>query len=96
LGEQWNTRIVASVRPIITTGPYRYVRHPNYTIVIVEMFALPLVYCAYLTAAVCSLLNAVVLWQRIQAEEQALSAQPEYSRLMAGKPRFLPVLYGGR
>ncbi len=96
LGEQWNTQIVASVRPVVTTGPYRYVRHPNYTIVIVEMFALPLVHCAYLTAIACSALNAVVLWQRIQAEERILLAQPEYRRVMAGKPRFLPVRRRGR
>lgn len=92
LREQWNTQIVASVRPIVTTGPYRYVRHPNYTLVIVEMFALPLVHCAYLTTVVCSVLNAAVLWQRIQAEEQMLLAHPEYRRVMAEKPRFLPVL----
>lgn len=96
LGEQWNTQIVASVRPIVATGPYRYVRHPNYTIVIVEMLALPLVHCAYLTAVVCSLLNALVLSQRIEAEETMLFEQPEYRRVMARKPRLLPVLRRGR
>src|SRR5206468_1434758 len=43
-------QIVVSARPVVDTGPYRYVRHPNYTIVIGEMFALPLVHSAYLTA----------------------------------------------
>ncbi|MBI3249719.1 MAG: hypothetical protein HYZ50_24755 [Deltaproteobacteria bacterium] len=95
LGEQWNTQIVAAVRPIVATGPYRYVRHPNYTIVIAEMVALPLVHCAYLTAVVCSLLNALVLWRRIQAEERMLFGQPEYLRAMARKPRFLPALRRG-
>jgi len=90
LGEQWNTHIVTSTRPIIDTGPYRYVRHPNYTIVIIEMFALPLVHSAYVTASICSTLNAVVLWRRIHQEEAALFARPEYATRMGTKPRFLP------
>lgn len=95
LGEQWNTQVMASTRPIIDTGPYRYVRHPNYTIVIIEMFALPLVHTAYLTASVCSALNAYALWQRLRIEETALLARPDYRHKMAGKPRFLPVRGGG-
>jgi methyltransferase len=90
LGEQWNTQIVIASRPIVDTGPYRYVRHPNYAIVIVEMFALPLVHSAYLTALVCSLLNGVVLWQRIRYEEAALFTHPDYVRKMGAKPRFFP------
>lgn len=96
LGEQWNVQIIVSRGPIIDTGPYRYVRHPNYTIVITEMFALPLVHSAYLTALVCSALNAAVLRQRIRHEEAALAARPEYVTKMAAKPRFLPSLVGGR
>jgi methyltransferase len=91
LGQQWNTQIMTSARAIIATGPYRYVRHPNYTIVIVEMFALPLVHSAYVTACVCSALNAVVLQQRICLEEAALLQKPAYRRTMASKPRFLPT-----
>jgi methyltransferase len=96
LGEQWNTQVVASTRPIVDTGPYRYVRHPNYTIVIVEMFALPLTHTAYLTALVCSVLNAFVLRTRIQLEEAVLFSQSDYVVKMAGKPRFLPARGGGR
>jgi methyltransferase len=90
LGEQWNVQIVTSTRPIVESGPYRYVRHPNYAIVIVEMFALPLVHSAYITALVCSLVNAVVLRERIRHEEAALFARPEYLSKMALKPRFVP------
>jgi len=90
LGEQWNVQIVTSARPIVENGPYRYVRHPNYTIVIVEMFALPLVHSAYATALVCSLVNAVVLRERIRHEEAALFTRPEYLSKMARKPRFVP------
>lgn len=96
LGEQWNTQIVTSTRPIVDTGPYRYVRHPNYTIVIMEMFAVPLVHTAYLTALACSLLNAMVLRARIQREEAALFARPDYATHMARKPRFLPTRVRGR
>jgi methyltransferase len=90
LGEQWNVQIVTTSRPIVDSGPYRYVRHPNYTIVIVEMFALPLVHSAYVTALVCSMMNAFVLRERIRHEEAALFARPEYVSKMAAKPRFLP------
>jgi methyltransferase len=96
LGEQWNTQVVASTRPIVATGPYRYVRHPNYTIVIIEMFALPLTHTAYLTAFVCSVMNAFVLHARIQLEETMLFSRPDYAGKMAGKPRFLPARGGGR
>ena len=91
LGEQWNVRVVKSRLPIVNSGPYRYVRHPNYTIVTVEMFALPLVHSAYLTALTCSIVNVFVLWQRIRYEEAALFAHPEYAVKMGAKPRFLPA-----
>jgi methyltransferase len=96
LGEQWNVHIVTSALPVVDHGPYRYVRHPNYTIVILEIFALPLVHSAYLTALFFSLFNAGVLWQRIHLEEAALWARPEYVAKMGGKPRFLPALTRGR
>jgi methyltransferase len=95
LGEQWNVQIVTSEHPIVDTGPYRYVRHPNYTIVIIEMFALPLVHSAYLTALACSVLNTIVLRVRIQREEAALFMRPDYSVKMASKPRFFPTCGGG-
>jgi methyltransferase len=96
LGEQWNVQIVVSTRSLVDCGPYRYVRHPNYTIVISEIFALPLVHSAYLTALVFSALNAGVLWQRILYEEAALSVRPDYLAKLGTKPRFLPALSRGR
>jgi methyltransferase len=96
LGEQWNTQIMFSPHPIVQSGPYRYVRHPNYTIVITEMFALPLVHSAYLTALLCSIANAVVLCQRLRREEAVLAARPDYVAKMGAKPRFLPSLTKGR
>jgi len=92
LGERWNTRIIVvpGWTPA-TTGPYRYVRHPNYVIVVVELAALPLVHSAYLTAAVFTLANLALLWVRIRAEESALAQWPDYHAAMGGKPRFVPA-----
>jgi methyltransferase len=79
---------------VVTTGPYAYVRHPNYAIVIVELFALPLVHGAWITCAACTALNAIVLASRIPAEERVLSAIPGYREAMGDKPRFVPRLRG--
>lgn len=92
LGERWSTRIVlVPGEPPITGGPYRFVRHPNYLAVALEVLCVPLVHGAYLTAAVFTAANAVVLAVRIRAEERALGTAWEAA--MAGRPRFVP---GGR
>jgi methyltransferase len=92
LGPAWNVRIVVipDAEPI-TRGPYRVLRHPNYLAVVLEMLALPLIHGAWLTAAVASVVNGLLLRVRIPAEEAALG--PLYSRAFAGRPRLLP---GGR
>ncbi|WP_437680032.1 isoprenylcysteine carboxyl methyltransferase family protein [Sorangium sp. So ce131] len=89
LGEQWNVRIIVvpGARPV-SGGPYRYLRHPNYAAVIVEMAALPLIHGAWLTALVFSALNAAVLAVRIRAEEEALG--PAYAAEMGALPRLVP------
>ena len=74
LGPQWNTRIVVVPGlPLVDHGPYRWLRHPNYVAVVVEVAALPLVHTAWLTAIVFSAVNAVVLSVRIPAEQRALA-----------------------
>ena len=74
LGPRWNTRvIVVPGLPLVTGGPYRVLRHPNYVAVVAEGLALPLVHTAWVTAAVFTVLNAVLLLRfRIPAEERAL------------------------
>jgi methyltransferase len=74
LGLRWNTRvIVVPGLPLVTAGPYRRLRHPNYVAVVVEGFALPLVHTAWVTALAFTLLNALLLVRfRIPAEERAL------------------------
>jgi methyltransferase len=77
LGRQWNTRvIVVPGLPRVTGGPYRFTSHPNYVAVVVEGFALPLVHSAWITAAVFTVCNAVLLWVRIRVENQALAQLP--------------------
>ena len=74
LGRQWNTRvIVVPGLPLVSGGPYRLLRHPNYLAVVLEGAALPLVHSAWATAAGFTVLNAVLLARRIQVEEQALA-----------------------
>jgi methyltransferase len=58
--------------PLIRRGPYRFVNHPNYVVVIGEIAVLPLVFGLWEVAVIFSLLNAVVLIIRIRAENQAL------------------------
>lgn len=73
LGPRWTTRIIVLPdAPLITTGPYRFMPHPNYMVVAAEILVLPLVFGLVWYAAVFSLLNAIVLWIRIRAEEAAL------------------------
>lgn len=73
LGEQWSTRVVVVPGgPLVTRGPYRYLRHPNYVAVVVEGIALPLVHTAWVTAAAFTIANAAVLRVRIRCEEAAL------------------------
>jgi methyltransferase len=74
LGRQWNARvIVVPGAQRVTSGPYRWMRHPNYVAVVVEGFALPLVHSAWVTAAVFTLANAVLLTVRLRDEERALA-----------------------
>ena len=74
LGENWNTRIlvVPGVEPV-ARGPYRYLRHPNYVVVAVEILTFPLIFGAWVTALAFSALNAVLLFVRIGEENRALA-----------------------
>jgi methyltransferase len=73
LGDRWNVRvIVVPGEALVVRGPYRYVRHPNYLAVAIEVATLPLVHGAYLTAIAFSAMNAALLRVRIRTEEAAL------------------------
>lgn len=73
LGESWNTKIlVVPGARAVSRGPYRYLSHPNYVVVVVEILAFPLVFGAWITALVFTVLNAAVLRVRIGEENRAL------------------------
>jgi methyltransferase len=75
LGRQWNTRvIVVPGLSRISSGPYRWLPHPNYVAVVVEGVALPLVHTAWVTAVAFTVLNAWLLTVRIRCEEEALAS----------------------
>jgi len=94
LGPAWNVRaaVPPDVKPV-TWGPYRYIRHPNYLAVILEFAAVPLVAGAWISAVVLSALNAIVLVDRISAEEGLLNESAAYRRAFAGRARFIPGVF---
>ncbi|HVO15039.1 MAG TPA: isoprenylcysteine carboxylmethyltransferase family protein [Alphaproteobacteria bacterium] len=76
LGRYWTTRIITLPgTALVRSGPYRFVRHPNYLVVVGEIAILPLVFGAWPIALVFSLLNAALLWQRIRLEDTALASR---------------------
>jgi methyltransferase len=94
LGEHWNVQVMNSTNlGVVTSGPFRYVRHPNYAAVFVEMLVLPLIHTAWITALAGSLGHILVLSQRLATEERVLFSDAHYRAAMAGKPRFLPGLF---
>lgn len=73
LGTRWTTRvIVLPGAPLVTGGPFRFLRHPNYCVVVGEIAALPLAFGLVWVAVVFSLLNAWMLVVRIRSESAAL------------------------
>jgi methyltransferase len=93
LGPHWNVQVVGSLSlGVVTGGPYRFVRHPNYVAVFVELLALPLVHGAWLTALGGGALHLLILRRRVAVEEAVLEADAAYREAMAAKPRFVPRL----
>jgi methyltransferase len=77
LGRRWNTRVIVVPGLVpVTSGPYRFLAHPNYVAVVVEGIALPLVHEAWLTALVFTGANAALLRVRVRAENAALRTLP--------------------
>ena len=74
LGPRWTTRIIVlRGAPLVKAGPYRFVSHPNYVVVVAEIAVLPLVFGLWQVALIFSALNAAVLTIRIRAENRALA-----------------------
>ncbi len=76
LGIYWNTKIlIERHHRVIRKGPYRFIRHPNYLAVVIEICIVPLILSCYLTAVTFSLLNALALTRRIRMETRALNGE---------------------
>jgi len=73
LGSRWTTRIITVPgERLVRRGPYRFISHPNYLVVVGEIAVLPLVFGLWAHALVFSVLNALVLAVRLRAETEAL------------------------
>ncbi|MEO8098942.1 MAG: isoprenylcysteine carboxylmethyltransferase family protein [Acidobacteriota bacterium] len=94
LGTRWNVQVLSASRlgVITAAGPYRWVRHPNYSAVFIEMLALPLIHSAFFVAFFGALLHAVILYQRVTLEEAVLRRDPSWKAAFEHRPRFLPGL----
>jgi 1,4-dihydroxy-2-naphthoate octaprenyltransferase len=97
LGPHWNVAIVDSIADagkrgltVVCQGPFRWIRHPNYVAVFVELLALPLIHAAWFTAVLGSAAHVWVLRHRVRSEEAVLLGHPSYQAAMADKPRFVP------
>lgn len=94
LGRSWNVRVVSKTDyPIVTAGPYRWIRHPNYLVVILELAFVPLIFGLWRSAVILSVANAVVLFFRIRLEERVLSRHRAWLAAFADKARFVPGLF---
>jgi methyltransferase len=91
LGRAWNARaVVDPALGVVTGGPYRWIRHPNYLAILLEFLAVPAAGGAWISMVLLNALHLPLLARRIQREEALLGRVPGYAEAMAGKGRFLP------
>ena len=99
LGSFWNVSVLTkgdSENNFISSGPYRYIKHPNYLVVILELCTLPLIGDAPITALLFTLANGILLGRRIPLEEESLFKITGYRDVMGSKPRLIPKLASPR
>ena len=97
LGEQWNTQVMSpkhseADQGVVSIGPYRFIRHPNYLAVILEFISLPLLGGALITTLIWSAFNGAVLIYRIKLEEAHLIKRPGYEQSVGRLPRLIPSI----
>ncbi len=91
LGPYWTMRVlVLPESKVVTNGPYRWIRHPNYIAVTMEIAAIALFGKSYWTLTIVLLSFLVVLVLRVRLEEEALLRYTDYSGRMSEKKRFVP------
>ncbi len=80
LGRYWTTRIITVPgAALVSNGPYRFLRHPNYAVVIAEIAVLPLIFQAWVIAILFSVLNLLLLRHRVRIEDEALAERRQGS-----------------
>ena len=94
LKQFWTIKVLSMQgQKVATEGMYKYIRHPNYGIVILEFIFLPLLFKAYFTMIMFSFLNLFVVYKRIELEERTLMTSTNYQALFASKKRFIPYVF---
>jgi methyltransferase len=94
LGAAWNARgAVPDQLPVVTTGPYRFIRHPNYVAVTADFLALPLAGGAWISALGLTALDLLLLAERVREEERRLLALPAYREAFGRRKRFIPGVW---
>lgn len=93
LKQFWTIKILSiSNQKIISDGLYRYIRHPNYLVVIIEFILIPFLLNAYITLIMFSILNAFILYRRIKLEEKVMSKNSNYNELFKNVRRLIPYV----
>lgn len=91
LGGRWCTRLlVVPHMELVREGPYRFIRHPNYLAVFIELLSLPMFFGAVVTAASATAANALLLGLRIRQEEALLGRLTDYDETIRGRARLIP------
>ncbi len=91
LGGHWTVEVMESSQiKVVSSGPYRWVRHPNYVGVVAEIFSLPLIHTAWIASLFGTLGYLAVLRGRLKIEDGFLMSNPNYRLTMGQKPRFFP------
>ena len=97
LAGHWNVEVMeSSPLGVVTSGPYRWVRHPNYVGVVLEVFSLPMIHTAWITAIAGTAGYLEILRRRLKTEDGVLLSSPAYRQAMGGKPRFFPRIFKRR
>jgi methyltransferase len=91
LGKHWNTKIIVlpGMEPV-SRGPYKYIKHPNYLIVSIELMVIPLLFNAFFTGLLFLVLNQIILYIRISHEEKALEKAADYKAVFLNQGKFFP------
>lgn len=97
LAEHWNVEVMESpLVGVVTSGPYRWVRHPNYVGVVAEVFSLPMIHTAWISSIAGTLGYLAVLRRRLRVEDGVLMSNAAYRLAMGEKPRFFPRVFKRR